>query len=145
MSSEHEYISPSADKLGYLVKRAQQAVRRRMDRALREADLTTPQFAALEALGSGAGLSNADLARACFVTPQTMNLILRGLEEAGLARRGGAPEHGRAQPALLTQAGEAVLDRAVRLAEAAEEELFGRLEYGERRALAEYLARVAAD
>lgn len=62
--------------VGYYLKRAQHALRLAMDAALQRVDLTTPQYAALCALELEPGLSNAALARCCFVTPQTMNMIV---------------------------------------------------------------------
>ncbi len=41
---------PMAKRLGYALKRAQHALRTRMDEALRHLDLTTPQYAALSAI-----------------------------------------------------------------------------------------------
>ena len=92
--------------IGYELKRAQHALRLRMDEALRETKSTTPQYAALSALAEEPGLSNAQLARRSFVTPQTMNQILKGLEAAGLVRREGHPEHGRVLRSYLTEEGE---------------------------------------
>ena len=80
---------------GYTLKRAQQALRQAMDSRLAEIDLTTPQYAALSELSETSGLSNAELARRCFVTPQTMHQLLRGLEKKGLIERSPHPEHGR--------------------------------------------------
>lgn len=94
------------NSIGYELKRAQHALRLRMDEALRETGATTPQYSALGALAEEPGLSNAQLARRSFVTPQTMNQILKGLEAAGLVRREGHPEHGRVLRSYLTGEGE---------------------------------------
>ena len=58
-----------------------------MDRALVELNLTTPQYSVLSELHEFPGLSNADLARKSFVTPQTMNLIVQNLEARELIGR----------------------------------------------------------
>ena len=73
-------------RIGYQMKRAQHALRLGMDGALREAGLTTPQYAAMAVL-EGEVLSGAALARRCFVTPQTMNGILVNLERRGFLLR----------------------------------------------------------
>ena len=98
--------------VGYRLKRVTAALRGAMDAALREHDLTMPQYACLELLDQRPGLSNAALARAAFVTRQSMNVVLRNLETAGLLSRPAATDHGRALPAHLTTAGRARLDAA---------------------------------
>ncbi|MFI6847955.1 MarR family transcriptional regulator [Kitasatospora sp. NBC_00085] len=91
--------------VGYVLKRAQAALRGAMDGVLREHGLTVPQYATLELLALSPGMSNADLARATFVTRQSGNVVLRGLLEAGLVARPAAADHGRARPAHLTEEG----------------------------------------
>lgn len=93
------------ERLGYRLKRAAAALRGAMDRALREHGLTVPQYACLELLDQQPGLSNAELARGTFVTRQSMNVVLRGLQEAGLITRATTTDHGRALPAHLTEDG----------------------------------------
>ncbi|MFK4224640.1 MarR family winged helix-turn-helix transcriptional regulator [Streptomyces sp. NPDC019890] len=100
--------APAADvteRLGYRLKRAAAALRSAMDRALREHGLTVPQYACLELLDQQPGLSNAELARGAFVTRQSMNVVLRGLQDAGLITRPATTDHGRALPAHLTEEG----------------------------------------
>ena len=90
---------------GYRLKRAVAALRGAMDRALREHDLTVPHYACLELLDQQPGLSNAKLARGTFVTRQSMNVVLRGLQAAGLVLRPATTDPGRALPTHLTDAG----------------------------------------
>jgi DNA-binding MarR family transcriptional regulator len=99
-------------RVGYELKRAQHALRVEMDGALRRVGLTTPQYAALAALEEESGLSGAELARRCFVTPQTMNGVVVNLENAGLVERRPHPGHGRVLQAYLTGKGEAMVSRA---------------------------------
>ncbi|MEU9558232.1 MarR family winged helix-turn-helix transcriptional regulator [Streptomyces fumanus] len=100
------------EHVGYRLKRTSAALRSAMDRALREHDLTVPQYSCLELLDERPGLSNADLARGTFVTRQSANVVLRGLEEAGLVTRPATAEHGRALPVHLTPAGQRRLHAA---------------------------------
>ena len=105
------------DSVGYQLKRAQHALRMRMDEALREEDLTTPQYSALTVIEQNPGLSGNKIAAQCFVTPQTMNLILANLEERKLIMRRPHPEFGRVLQAYPTEEGEKRLhesDRKVR-------------------------------
>src|SRR6267143_4330952 len=95
------------DLVGYHLKRAQQALRMAMDEGLRAQGLTTPQYAALTHLEADEPLSGAELARRCFVTAQTMNAILVGLERARLVERAPHANHGRVIEARLTKRGRA--------------------------------------
>jgi DNA-binding MarR family transcriptional regulator len=97
---------------GYRLKRAHAALRGAMDQVLRDHDLTVPQYACLEILGARPGLSNADLARATFVTRQSMNVVLRGLQDTGLVARPDTVETGRARPTHLPDEGRRRLQAA---------------------------------
>lgn len=118
-----------AKRLGYALKRAQHALRISMDEALRPLALTTPQYAVLSAVEAEAGLSNARLARAAFVTAQSMQGILVNLERDGLLMRRPDPDHGRVLQSELTPAGRDILARAhdaVRVVEDRLVTVFGR-------------------
>jgi len=128
-------------RIGYLIKGVQQAIRHRMDDELRQLGLSTSQYAALNALEQSDRLSNADLARACFVTPQTMQQLVKGLEREGWIERCPHPEHGRIIQTRLTVSGKAVLDEAHRLVEAIEEAMVYGLTDQERERLATSLIR----
>jgi DNA-binding MarR family transcriptional regulator len=119
-SAEH-----GGGNLGYLLKRAQQAFRARMDAALRPLGITAPQYAVLSSLAIEPGISNADLARVAFVTPQTMIGIVANLERLKLIARAAAPDHGRILKGHLTEQGRGVLAKAHRLAGAVEAEMVG--------------------
>jgi len=84
-----------ADRVGYELKKAQHALRLGIDEELRELGVTTPQYAAMSVLAEEPGLSNAQLARRSFVTPQTMNQILARLGASGMVERRAHAEHGR--------------------------------------------------
>ena len=88
-----------------MLRRVQAALRVRTDEVLGPHGLTTPQYALLSALERQPGISNAELARRAFVTPQTMVRILATLEARGLVARHPHPSHGRIRPASLTARG----------------------------------------
>ena len=98
--------------VGYALKQAAAALRTAMDAALRPLGLSVPQYACLELLGQRPGLSAADLARAAFVTRQSMHALLLGLQERGLLARATTATRGRALPTELTDAGRQVLAQA---------------------------------
>jgi DNA-binding MarR family transcriptional regulator len=99
---------PTTQRIGYLLKRAQHALRQTMDDSLRPLGLTTPQYAALAAVEETPGSSGAELARRCFVTPQTMNEIVRNLLDRGLLVRRGNPRGAKVIPLSLSPKGRAL-------------------------------------
>lgn len=109
--------------IGFALKQAQQALRTRLDTELREIGLTMPQYAVLAFLDKQPGASNAALARRAFVTPQTMQAILAGLERTGFVTRTPHPEHGRVQTTALTTPGAKVLAAATNIVADAEQRL----------------------
>lgn len=112
--SRKEITAPLDQHFGYILKRAQQMLRTRMDNELRSHKLTTPQYAVLCAVSVTPNISNADLAKAAFVTAQTMQGIIATLEKRGLLERSPDPEHGRRLMAQLTGSG----SKAVKAADA---------------------------
>ena len=110
--SQPEPLGPVENAVGYVLKQAAVALRNAMDQALRPLRLTVPQYACLELLGQRAGLSNAELARGAFVTRQSMNDVLHGLEDRGLVTRPAAAPRGRELPTTLTAAGRKQLQSA---------------------------------
>ena len=131
-------------RVGYLVKRVQAALRNEMDRVLASEELTTPQYAAMSALEREPGLSNAELARRCFVTPQTMIRIVEGLEDKGSLARTEHPTHGRILEATLTTAGRKAVAACHQRVAAVEHQMLRALSEAERRSLADLLERCAA-
>ncbi|WP_247743242.1 MarR family winged helix-turn-helix transcriptional regulator [Phaeobacter italicus] len=109
------------ETLGYALKRAQQAMRSYMDRRLKEIGLTAPQYAVLATLEVEPGASNAALARLAFVTPQTMQVMLVKLEDAGFIERKPDADHGRIQRTTLTARGQTIVRKAHDIARQAEE------------------------
>ncbi len=112
--------SPS---IGYLLKQAQSLLHDRMDEALRPHDLTVSQYSCLYRLSVEPGISAAGLARATFVTRQSMTTMLDTLRQRALVERAARAAAGRALPVRLTKEG------VVRLAaaHAAVDELESRL------------------
>ncbi|GAA3346750.1 MarR family transcriptional regulator [Amorphoplanes nipponensis] len=103
--AQAETVGPVENAVGYVLKEAAVALRNAMDLELRPLQLTVSQYACLELLGQRPGMSNAELARGAFVTRQSMNVVLQGLEERGLVTRPSVAARGRELPAELTPAG----------------------------------------
>ncbi|ANN15753.1 MarR family transcriptional regulator [Amycolatopsis orientalis] len=130
--SQDETVGPLDQAVGYMLKRAATALRVAMETALRPLDLTVPQYSCLEVLSQRPGLSNAELARAVFVTRQSMNLVLRGLQDRGLVTRPATAPQGRALPSTLTPAGQAQLRTASGLVRAVQNRMLEPFSAGER-------------
>jgi DNA-binding MarR family transcriptional regulator len=131
-------------RIGYLIKRVQAGLRSEMDHALAPQGLTTPQYAALSNLENAPGLSNAELARRCFVTPQTMIRIVASLEEKNMVTRSEHPSHGRILETALTTAGQKALSASHQHVLNVERRMVSSLSESERRTLAQLLERCAA-
>jgi DNA-binding MarR family transcriptional regulator len=67
--------------VGYLIKQSQHAVRTSMDQELRRLDLTTSQYALITAIDETPGSSGTELARLCFITPQSVSELVQSLLE----------------------------------------------------------------
>lgn len=80
--------------LSYLVKLVEHKIRNEIDSSLSSLGLTAAQYSTLSALESEEKLTNAELARRCAVTPQTMNKIMQNLEADGFVRKSNSKEHG---------------------------------------------------
>ena len=110
-------------RISYVVGRLDRALRREISTLVAPHGLTVPQYTALSILRDRAGLSNAQLARRSYVTPQSMNEVIAKLERDGLVARSPAANHGRVLEMTLTRAGRDVLERC----EAAVTEMEGRM------------------
>ena len=134
---------PVEERTGYLLKRAQQALRTRMDRELAAFGLGAAGYAVLTALASQPGLSAAELARRSFVTPQTMMRTVSSLQASGLVHRPAHPAAGRKLPAELTPFGHQVLAQAHSAIGAVEAEMVHTLDGQEQEVLRSLLLRIA--
>lgn len=141
---QQETVGDLNQSVGYVLKQVQTALHTAMDGVLRPLGLTVAQYACLELLGQDPGLSNSELARRAFVTRQSMNLVLRRLQERGLLARPDHPSHGRELPTELTRAGQATLRKASVAVRAVEQRLFSPLSRERQRRLREDLAACAA-
>jgi DNA-binding MarR family transcriptional regulator len=129
------------EQIGHLIKRVQQELRSRMDAELQPINLTTAQYAALNALEETPNLSNAALARACFITPQTMIEIIQGLELLGLIVRLSHPEHGRIIQTQLTPLGCEKVTSAHKIVARMEAKMLTGLTSSDQKLLAAYLEK----
>jgi DNA-binding MarR family transcriptional regulator len=132
------------DWIGYNLKITQHRLRQCLDTELASFGITAPQNAVLLAVANNPQISNAELARAAFVTPQTMQAILVNLERGGLIARSPHPQHGRLIMTELTTAGQQAVDDGAKAADAVERQMLSRLSTEEAQLLCELLKRCAA-
>jgi DNA-binding MarR family transcriptional regulator len=128
-------------RLGHAIKRAEQALIAKKNHVLRDFGLTVPQYAALLVLSYAPGLSGAQLARECMVTPQTMATILSNLEAKGLVEREPSTVHAKVLVTQLSRAGRALLKRADAQVLMVEQGLAAEFTDAERRQFRDYLER----
>lgn len=139
--SQGDSVGPVDEAVGYMLKRAATALRAGMDAVLRPLDLTVPQYSCLEVLNQRPGLSSSELARATFVTRQSANLVLLGLQRRGLLARATVADHGKALPTALTDAGRQKLHTASIAVRTVEKQMLTALEPGaQQRLLADLTA-----
>src|SRR5690242_345199 len=89
-------------RIAYMVYRVERRLRTRIDEAVRAQGVTTTEYVTLSVLRQRDGMSVAQLARWAFVTPQSMNVLIAGLEERNLVRRRPDPQHGRVLKTSVT-------------------------------------------
>lgn len=131
------------ERLGSHLKRVEQELNSAKTAAVKPAGLTVPQYAALFVLDDQPGISAAELARRCLVTPQTMTTILRNLEAAGLVERTPHPLHRHVIETRTTLTGRKALDQADERAAAVERRLAAAFTADELDTLRSLLARVS--
>lgn len=127
-------------RISYVLARLERAVRAAINERVRPFDLTTLQYTTLSVLGArGQPLSNAQLARRAYMTPQSMIEVIDALERKGLIRRDPHPNHRRVYPATLTAKGRRVLAACDAAVEEMEEQMLAELSTEEREALLAWL------
>jgi DNA-binding MarR family transcriptional regulator len=113
-SSAKDLRAPDADdggepRISYVVARLERAIRRAINERVGAHGLTVLQYTTLSILGYRGELSNAQLARRAYMSPQAMSEVIEALEGKGLIERAPRPGHRRVLPAVLTAKGRKVL------------------------------------
>ncbi|MFE0188405.1 MarR family winged helix-turn-helix transcriptional regulator [Streptomyces sp. NPDC059008] len=132
---------PADERLGSHIKRAEQALNATKYAVLKPAGLTVAQYAALLFLTEQPGISAAALARACGVTPPTMNTVLKNLQERGLIERTPHRWHKNVLETRLTDEGTRVMADADARAIRVERALAAEFSDAERESLVALLGR----
>jgi DNA-binding MarR family transcriptional regulator len=134
------------EPLGYLLSRVMFALKADVTATVLDPlEVAFPEYLCMRVLAKYPGQSNADLARAQNVSPQAMNMVLRGLEERRLVVRLANMSSGRSLPAQLTREGEELLKRTDTGVRAAERKLMANLTDEERHEFKRILAALGCD
>jgi DNA-binding MarR family transcriptional regulator len=132
--------------LGYLLSRVANALRTEVTATVLDPlGLAFPQYICMRILSKYPGRSNAELARDTIVSPQAMNMVLRGLEERGLVTRPTSVSSGRSLPAQLTREGAELLKRTDSGVRAADRKLMAHLTPEQRREFKRTLVALGTD
>ena len=132
-----------SESLAYLIRTVHHALRTRLEDVLHPHGLTLPQLAVLSALEQTPGLSNAELARAAFVSPQAMNQSLSALERSRLVKRTPDSINARVLRTALTPTGVRKLFQVGRAVDRVEMAIRRALTSREQRMMRDLLARTA--
>ena len=109
----------------YLLTQASKGLKKRMEQALSELAVTTMQYTVLSIVRDRQPLSSSELSRRFFVTPQTMNEVVAGLEKMGLLSRSEDPANRRILSVRLTDAGQKLVVKCEGMVDRLEAEAFG--------------------
>ena len=132
--------------LGYLLHRVANSLRSEVTSTVLEPlGLAFPQYICMRILSKFPDRSNAELARDTNVSPQAMNMVLRGLEDRGLVARPASVSSGRSLPAQLTREGRAVVEKTASGVKAAENRLLSGLPAEQRREFRRMLVTLGSD
>jgi DNA-binding MarR family transcriptional regulator len=145
-SVAHDYDA-QIDRLGhiaYVIKRAEHTIAQLVEERLRPHGIGIAKYAVLKVLSERPDSSGAQLARRCFVTPQTMSTNVAALAEQGLVARTAHPENMRVQQTRLTDAGHALLQRCQPDIDAVEAAFLSQLSAADQIQLDELLRRGTA-
>jgi DNA-binding MarR family transcriptional regulator len=114
-------------RISYVIARLERAIRRAINDRVSPYGLTVLQYTTLSVLGRRGELSNAQLARRAYMSPQSMSEVIEALEAKGLVARRPHPNHRRVYPAALTAKGRRVLGKCEQAVDEMESEMLGGL------------------
>lgn len=128
-------------RISYVVARLERAIRKAINEQVKPYGLTTLQYTTLSVLGARGELSNAQLARRAYMTPQSMSEVIDALQARGLVERSTLAHHRRVFPATLTAQGREVLAACDEAVAAVEQKMLADLDPGEQQILRDGLLK----
>lgn len=137
-------FGPLADRLGYVLRRAQLTVFQMFIEALEDHDIRVGQYSVLTIVEHNPGLSQTQVAASLGIKKTNFVAVVDGLEARGLLRRAATPGDRRSYALFLTATGKALMRRLHRIAEAQEQRLVARVGPVEYRRLFAHLGAIAS-
>ena len=133
------------DGLGFLLSQVGAHASARFAERLSPLELKPAHVGILGVIQHSDGLSQQALGERLGIFPSRLVGVLDELERRGLVERRDSPSDRRTYALHLTEAGRDSVERIGRLARQHQEALCAALDDSERRQLAEFLARIAAE
>lgn len=135
-------LGPLPALLGYALRRAQIAVFSDFMASFASLDLRPAQFSTLLLLKHNPGCKQSDVAEALGILRPNFVAMMDELDHRGLTQRTTSKGDRRSYAIFLTEAGESLLSRAMRVVAKHENRLTSALKPGEQELLLGILARV---
>lgn len=130
--------------LGYWLRLVSNEVSRVFERELQKRDISVAEWAAINLLAAGTGLTPAKLAAAMGMTRGAISKVLGKLEAKKLVSRAVSPLDNRVQLLTLTKQSRRILPRLGHIADGNDRHFFAALNLDEKAALRNLLQKVAA-
>ncbi|MGI4855179.1 MAG: MarR family winged helix-turn-helix transcriptional regulator [Janthinobacterium lividum] len=124
------------------MKRLLTGYRTLLEAALEGEGITLAQLRMLHALNDRAETSAADLARTCYITPQSMQAVVTKAEREGWITRSASTANRRILAATLTHAGQKMLGKGLKLYAEIEQQIWTGVKDRELRAFHATLGKV---
>lgn len=145
MANGGNETGPTRPRTLYLLSQAAHGLLQRLGQTLFEQKITAKQYTVLSIVKDRQPVSSSELSRRFFVTPQSMNEVVAGLEKAGLLSRTEDPNNRRVLGIRLTKAGRDVIARCDTIVDRLESEAFAALPKAQLRELRTALRTVLDD
>lgn len=113
--SNHENRDAAAKAISLTMKRLMTNMRLLLEAELESDGMTLAQLRMLNALNEVPEISSAELARTCYITPQSMQSLVVRAEREGWIKRSPSATNRRILSAVLTPKGKKAYDRAIEL------------------------------
>jgi DNA-binding MarR family transcriptional regulator len=128
-----------------LMKRLLLGFKRMLDDELRPREVTSAQLRFLHELKERPGASGAQMARACYMTPQSAQALMAKAVAHGWVVRGKSAENDRLVTARLTPEGECLLEYADAVLARLEAEVWSGVKVAELRGMNDLMERALAN
>src|SRR6266851_5565916 len=132
---QRKKVGADERSVGMLLKRAEQAMLKSKTAALKPVGLT------LAELEQKQGITAATLARACFVSPQAIMILLKSMEQQGLITRRPHPRHPNVLELHVTEVGREAFHAGRAQVAPVEESIFAAFSKQELEAFRGFLSR----